>query len=359
MKTCLTEVETPSLLVDLDAMQRNISKMADYFKDKETKLRPHTKTHKSPVIARKQIDAGAIGICCQKLSEAEVMASAGIKNILITNEIVNPEKILRLINLSKYSPIIVALDNLDVARLMSKLALKAETSQDFVIEVNVGLNRCGVLPGKETLAFAKALLNLKGLRFRGLMGYEGPFFDLVDFQKRKAAATQRNKLLIETAGLLENAGLDVEIVSAGSTGTYNITGAYAGITEIEPGSYVFMDTQYMRLEKVGFESSLTLLTTVISRPTSERVVVDAGLKAITKEFGIPKVRNVAGAELVGLSEEHGIMKVQDTCKLRVGDKIQLIPSHCCTTCNLHDRYYGIRNERVETVWPISGRGMFF
>lgn len=359
MKTRLIEVETPSLLIDLNAMERNISRMAEYFKGKQTKLRPHTKTHKSPTIAHKQLDAGAVGICCQKLSEAEVMANAGIKDILITNEIVSPEKILRLVGLSKHSPTMVALDNLDIAKLTSKLSLKAGTCQDFVIEVNVGLNRCGILPGKHTLDFAKALLNLKGLRFRGLMGYEGPFFDLVDFEKRKVAANRCSKLLIETVGLLKNAGLGVEIVSAGSTGTYNITGAYDGITEVEAGSYVFMDTHYMRLEKLGFESSLTLLTTVISRPTPERVVVDAGLKAITKEFGMPKVKNLEGAEFLGLSEEHGIIKIPNTCKLRVGEKIQLIPSHCCTTCNLHERYYGIRNERVEEVWPILGRGKVF
>lgn len=350
------EIETPALLIDLDALERNINKMADYFSKVEASLRPHVKTHKTPIIAHKQIKAGAIGVCCQKLSEAEVMVASGIDDVLITNQVVNPSKIRRLTSLSKHGRIIVAVDDLEIAKATSETAVKTGVKQDAIIEVNVGLNRCGVEPGKPTVEFTKKLLKLKGLNLVGLLGYEGSFFNIPDFEERKKAANARNKLLIETRDLLEDSGITVEIVSAGATGTYNITGEYPGITEIEAGSYVFMDTTYTKLAGLDFEYALTLLTTVISRPTLERAVVDAGLKEITKEFGVPQVKDVEGATLQSLSEEHGTLRLEKTVDLKIGDKIELIPSHCCTTVNLHDEYYCLRDGVVEAVWNIAARG---
>jgi len=350
-------IETPALLIDLDAMERNIAKMADYIRGVKADLRPHAKTHKCPIIAHKQIEAGAIGVCCQKLGEAEVMVNSGIKNILITNEIVSPEKIERLVNLQRHGEVIVALDNLKVARAISEAALRRKVKQDVVIEIDVGIKRCGVDPGKETLKFAKELTKFEGINLRGLLGYEGPFSDIPEFSKRKEAVHKRLRLLVETVDLLRDSGIDVEIVSAGATGTYNITGEYPGVTEIEPGSYVFMDTYYSNLENVDFEHSLTLLTTVISRPKPDRAVLDGGLKTITQEFGMPKFKDLEGAKILFLSEEHVNVEVSGEAKnLKVGDKVELLPSHCCTTVNLHDRYYGIRDGVLEVVWEISGRG---
>lgn len=350
-------IETPALLIDLDAMERNISKMANYIKGVKADLRPHAKTHKCPIIAHKQIESGAIGVCCQKLSEAEVMFNSGIKNILITNEIISPEKIERLVNLQRHGDVIVALDNLKVAKAISEAALRRKVKQGVVIEIDVGIHRCGVDPGKETLKFAKELTKLKGITFRGLLGYEGPFSNIPEFSKRKEAVHKRLKLLVETVDLLRDSDIDVEIVSAGATGTYNITGEYPGVTEIEPGSYIFMDTHYGNLENVDFEYSLTLLTTVISRPKPDRAILDGGLKTITPEFGMPKFKDLEGAEILFLSEEHVKVEVSGEAKnLKIGDKVELIPSHCCTTVNLHDRYYGVRDGILEVIWDILARG---
>ncbi|UCH37703.1 MAG: DSD1 family PLP-dependent enzyme [Candidatus Bathyarchaeota archaeon] len=351
------ELETPTLLLDLDVLEQNIKDMADYFSNRPASLRPHAKTHKTPIIAHKQLQAGAIGVCCQKLEEAEVMNAYGINSILITNQIVDPRKIRKLVAMSHHGEVIVALDNLVVAKRTSDIALANQIKQDVVVEVNVGINRCGVEPGKSTLAFTRALLDLEGLNFRGLLGYEGPFFNLTNFEERKQATQARNQLLVQTKELLEDASIDVDIVSGGATGTYNITGNYPGITEVEAGSYVFMDTTYTKLEEMRFKCALTLLTTVISRPTSQRAVIEAGMKSITSEFGMPIVQGHPGAELQRLSEEHGILKLTDpNTTLKVGDTLELLPSHCCTTVNLHDHYYCIRNDELESVWTIMGRG---
>lgn len=354
-----SEIETPALLIDLDALERNISKMADYFSKVEANLRPHAKTHKSPIIAHKQLDAGAEGVCCQKLGEAEVMVNAGIRDILITNEVVGPEKIERLVGLARHSDVIVAVDNFRVAERTSEAAQRYGVTQDVVIEIDVGIERCGVRSGEPALNLARRLLGLKGLRFRGLLGYEGPFFNIPEFDKRRVEANKRNRLLVDTAELLRRSGIDVEIVSAGSTGTHNITGEYPGITEVEAVSYVFMDSYYSRLQNVDFECALSLLTTVISTPVKGRAIVDAGLKAVTQEFGMPLVKGVEGVEVIGLSEEHGKLKLARGVKLGVGEKVELIPSHCCTTVNLHERYYGVRGDAVEVVWDIPARGKIY
>lgn len=351
-----SDIETPALIIDLDALDRNISTMADYFSRVPANLRPHSKTHKSPTIAHKQLDAGAIGVCCQKLGEAEVMVNAGVTDVLITNEIVDSAKIERLVGLARHGDVKVAVDNFNVAKRVSKTAAGRGVVQGVVIEVDVGLGRCGVQPGNPTLTLAKALSTLSGIELRGLMGYEGPFINLTDASARKQAAHKRIGLLVETAELLRSNGIDVEIVSAGATGTHNITGEYPGITEVEAGSYVFMDTTYKQVPDLGFDYALTVLATVISAPVEGRAVVDAGMKAITREFGLPSVKTSEGVRLVGLSEEHGTLHLAPGVQLHVGDKMELIPSHCCTTVNLHEQYVGVRADTVEVVWGIPARG---
>jgi D-serine deaminase-like pyridoxal phosphate-dependent protein len=225
-----------------------------------------------------------------------------------------------------------------------------------VAEVDIRNKRCGRLPGKDTVDFVKELANLSGVQFRGLMGYEGPFLDVPDFETRRTNASRLLQSLRETVELVEKAGIDVDIVSAGSTGTHNIAAEYPGVTEVEAGSYVFMDATYRKLKGLEFDCALTVLTTVISRPVPERVVVDAGWKAITPEFGLAEVKDVEGAKYYHQSEEHGMLSVSPQHRLSVGDKIELFPSHCCTTVNLYDNYYGIRKGKVETVLRIAGRG---
>jgi len=350
------KIETPALLIDLDLMEENINRMAHYFSGVKSKLRAHTKTHKSPLIAHRQIEAGAKGVCCQKLGEAEVMVNSGIKDILITSEIVDSEKIERLVRLVRYTDIKVIVDNLDVAKAISEAAIRQGVKQGVVVEIDIRGKRCGVVPGRPTLDFVREVTKLNGLTLRGLMGYEGPFVEFPDFEQRKIAAHKLLFFLRETVEMLDGEGIDADIVSAGSTGTYNITGEYPRITEIEAGSYVFMDSTYRKLKGLNFNCSLTLLATVISRPVPDRIVINAGLKAITQEHGMPVVKNYEEAKIYHLSEEHGMIAVDPKNDLRVGDKIELIPSHCCTTVNLHDEYYGIRDDCVEVIWPISARG---
>jgi len=352
------EIETPALLIDLQTMEDNIDRMAKYFSGRRCSLRAHTKTHKSPIIAQKQISAGSRGICCQKLGEAEVMASHGIGDILITSEVVDPEKIQRLVRLARTHDVKVVVDNLKVAEATSEAARREGVRQGVIVEIDIRKKRCGIMPGEPTVDFVKKIDGFQGLDFRGLMGYEGPFFDLPDFAQRKAAAQVLLLSLKETVDMVESEGIPVHDVSAGSTSTYGIAGEYPRITEVEAGSYVFMDSTYKKLGGLGFDCALTVLVTVISRPVPERVVVNAGLKAITQEFGMPVVVDHEDAKMYHMSEEHGMISVDPKSKIDVGDKLELVPSHCCTTVNLHDQYYGVRDDKVEVVWPILARGKF-
>ncbi len=350
------QLDTPILLIDLDIMESNIAKMVNYFSKVKAKLRPHTKTHKTPIIAHKQINSGAIGVTCAKLGEAEVMVSSGINDILIANEIVSEQKIAKLSGLAKHADIMVAVDDPNNIENLSSAAQMMKSRLRILVEVNTGMNRCGVLPGKPALELAQKVLKSKNLVFSGLMGYEGHTVTIPNFEERKKETEKSLALLIETKDLLEKNSIEVKIVSGGGTGTYNITGQYPGITEVQAGSYIFMDTYYRNVLK-DFDCSLTVLTTVISRPNINTVIVDAGMKTVTKEFGMPEVKNIDGAKVISLSEEHGKIDISESnVNLKPGDKIELIPSHCCTTINLHDKFYGIRNNILESIWDIAGRG---
>jgi len=350
------EIDTPALVIDLDAMERNIRRMADYFASRPAKLRPHAKTHKCPIIAHKQLDAGARGITCAKLGEAEVMAASGIKDILIANQIVGKEKISRLAALARHTDVIVAVDNPSNLRDLSEAACVFNSEIGVVVEVDVGMGRCGTRSTDETVSLSRLAESLKGIRFRGLMGYEGHCVFIQDRQERVDKCHLANRMLVEAAEAVRRAGLEVEIVSGGGTGTYDITGDYPGITEVEAGSYVLMDARYRGILQ-EFEPALTVLTTVVSRPTEDIAITDAGMKAVTSEFGMPVVKDVLGAEVIKLSEEHGKLQLAgDARDLKPGDKIELIPSHGCTTINLHDFYFAVRNERLEAVWSIAARG---
>ena len=355
------EINTPALLIDLEKMEFNLNAVADFLKDKEANIRPHTKTHKSPVLAHKQIKAGAIGVTCQKLAEAEVMAGAGIEDILITNQIIGSNKIKRLVNLAKKIDIKVVVDNVSNIEAISEAAMQEDVKLGVLVEVNIGLNRCGVTPGEEALQLAQEIVKNKGLEFKGLMGYEGHTVFIESYEERKRETIKALKLLMDTKELVEQNGLKCKIISSGGTGTYNITGEYPGITEIEAGSYLTMDGQYGTIDGIGeeFKKALTLLTTVISRPVEDRAVIDAGVKTVTEDFGLPAVKDGEGITLFQLDEENGHLRLENSGKnLKVGDKIELIPSHGCTTINLHDVFYGIRGGIVESILPIEARGKF-
>lgn len=349
--------DTPALLLDMAAVEANIARMAAFFADKPCRLRPHVKTHKLPLIARLQMEAGAIGITCAKLSEAQVFLEHGIKEILIANQIVGPTKIHRLIGLARQGRLIVCVDHVANAEELSRAAEAAGHRLDVLVELNVGLNRCGVMPGAAALELARRLQQMPGLRFRGLMGYEGGLY-IKDAAEKQARCLRANQALVATRDLLVAAGIAVEILSAGGSNTYDLTGAHPGITEVQVGSYVTMD---LHNEEFGlsFQQALSLLTTVISRPEPGRAVIDAGLKAVSQDAGLPGCRR-SDLALVRLNEEHGHLQLAGPAvELKPGDKIELIPSHGCTTIPLHDHYVLTRNGRIESVVPIQARGAFF
>lgn len=352
------ELDTPALLIELDKLESNIERMANYFKTVNAELRPHLKTHKTPMLAHKQIAAGAIGITCAKLGEAEAVIHAGIRDVLVANQIIGRQKIARLVNLAKQSEIMVAVDNAQNVTDISDAAAAKGVTVRILVEVNTGMNRCGVEPGQPALDLARHVLRSPHLKFEGLMGYEGHTVAKPNYAEREAAAGQSVQLLVETKHYLEKHGVAVSIMSGGGTGTFSITGSVPEMTEVQAGSYVFMDATYRNVEGVGehFACALTVLATVVSRPTPERIIVDTGLKVLAKEFGIPQPVGIEGVEMTGLSEEHGKMNANASVSLTPGDKLEILPTHCCTTVNLHDRYYGIRDGIVESVWDIAARG---
>ncbi|HIC89537.1 MAG TPA: DSD1 family PLP-dependent enzyme [Anaerolineae bacterium] len=351
------ELDTPALCLDMTLVEQNIAKMAAYLVDRSAKLRPHTKTHKTPILAHKQIAAGAIGIICAKLGEAEVMATAGIRDILIANQIVGTHKIARLVNLAAYTDVMVAVDNAANVADLDAAAQAKGVRLRVLIEVDIGMGRCGVDPGEPTLALAHEIIASPGLRFEGLMGYEGHTVMIPDYAERKQQTEEGLGKLVATAELIRANGIPVSIVSSGGTGTYTITGNYPGITEIQAGSYATMDTQYRDVVGVTeFAAALTVLATVVSTPRPDVAIIDAGLKTMTQEFGLPVVARPDGWRLVSLSEEHGKLEREDGPKLHIGDKVVIWPSHGCTTINLHDEFFVLRDGVLEAIWSIAGRG---
>lgn len=348
-----TEIETPALILDMGAAERNITKMATFFQGKDCKLRPHIKTHKLPLLAHKQIDAGAIGITCAKIDEADLFLQSGIKSVLIANEIVSAAKIRRLVNLAKYGELIVCVDDFENAATISEAASSVGVKMNVLVEINAGINRCGVAPGVPTLEFVRRISSLNSICFRGLMGYEGGLF-IDDPVEKAQVCRESNARLVDTAELVRADGFPVEIVTAGGTNTCWKTGTYPGITDIQVGSYVTMDT-HNRKYGIDFEQAISILATVVSRPEEGRAVTDAGKKALSVDAGLPEVVQ-PGVILSNLNEEHGHVRIEEAgSKLRIGDKLEIIPSHGCTTIPLYDRYYVIRNDYVESIAEIRCR----
>lgn len=362
----IEEIETPALLLDLDSFQWNINKMFKFARETGVNIRPHAKTFKAAAICSKLLENGAVGLMTQKLSEAESFLHSGIlygeKNILVSQEIADPSKIERLVGMNVAmgeGKVMASIENVAEAEMLSEAAQRWSIRQDVIIEVSHG--RCGVHPGKPTVDLAKKVSSLRGLRFRGIYGYENPVL--------KEEALKRNKITVDTANMIRQAGIEVEIVSAGSTGTYEVTGTYPGITEIQPGSFVFgVSTEgtgygFRTVNDVYFKPSLSVLTQIIGCNFSDRVVTDAGLKEISADFGNPKVKvkgQLIECERVELSEEHGIIKFKEGSvvreQLKWGDKVEFIPSHCCTTVSQHDELYVVKEGRLAAIWPITARG---
>jgi len=352
----LSAVDTPSLLLEADALHANLARMAAYFASRPCQLRPHFKSHKCTHIARLQIQAGAVGITCAKLGEAEVLTAAGIRNILIANQIVGPLKIARLVALATQAAPIVAVDAPENIHLLAHAAASAGVELGVLVEVDIGMKRCGVPPGPAALALARLVNSLPGLKFQGLQGYEGHLVDLRDLAERTEKVRAALQPLIETRRLIEQAGIPVNIVSGGGTGSYTITGDYPGMDEVQAGSYAGMDGWYSDI-RPEFRPALSILATVISRPAEHLAIIDVGRKGIGGEFGPPRVKNLPGATIASFgSEEHTAIALPPGSRVRVGDPLEIIPSHGCTTANLYREFIVHLHGVVTDVWPIEGSG---
>lgn len=349
-------VDTPALLLDLDALRHNIDTMAAFFAGKHCRLRPHFKSHKCTRIARMQMDAGAVGLTCAKLGEAEVLADAGMRNLLIANEIVGPLKIARLMDLCRRADPMVAVDSAVNVEMLSAHAQAADVSLGVLVEVDVGMGRCGVQPGLPALDLARLVMASPGLRFEGLQGYEGHCVDLRDEKERNEKILAAIKLLVDTRRLLEAAGIGVHIVSGGGTGSYMLNGVYDGIDEVQAGSYAAMDWWYTDI-RPEFRQAMSILTNVISRPKPDIAIIDVGRKGVGAEWGPPRMKNIAGGEVVSFgSEEHMILRLPPGVDVKIGERMEIIPSHGCTTSNLYREFVVHQDGRVVDVWPIEGSG---
>ena len=356
----LADIDTPAAVIDLDLVRRNIHTMQRHLAGTPVHVRPHVKHHKTPGIALLQIEAGAPGVTCAKVGEAEAMVEGGVGDVLIANQVVGPIKIARLCALARRARVTVAVDDARNVRELSEAAVATGVSIGIVIEIEVGMNRCGVLPGDPALALAKEIDASPGLDLVGLMGYEGHAVGIVDRAEREAVARTSLAAVIETKAACEAAGLEIREVTGGGTNTFDITSAIDGWTELQCGTYVTMDVGFRQHAGHAFEQAMWILSTVVSTPAPGRAVLDVGRKSMAFEpGGLPLVEDPPGVELLSLSEEHGSLALHDQAPdLQPGDRLKVTPWHGCTTFNLHDTLYVIQDDEVVDVWPISARGKF-
>ncbi len=356
------DLPTPALLVDLDLMEANIERMSRFVREASLGLRPHVKTHKCPQIARLQVRAGATGVCTAHLGEAEAMADAGIRGILITSELVGPSKIGRLVRLTERAPdTMSAVDSAEHALQLSEAARAAGVVLNLLIDIDPGMHRAGIPAGTGALDLARAIAHLPNLRLRGVQCYSADSSHVAGFEARREHSRQAMVPAIDTFREIRKLGIPVELMSGGSTGTYNIDSALEGMTELQCGSYPFMDVDYAGIGGRGgpvyddFHQSLTVLATVISRSHPYLATVDAGYKAFStdKPFG-PVVKGMRGLTYSFAGDEHGMLDLQGASRdIRLGDRLEFVVPHCDPSVNLYDRIFAMRGERVEAVWPIA------
>ncbi len=353
------DLDTPILLVDLEALERNVATMRRVIIE-EAKIgwRPHTKAIKTPAIAHLLLRAGAHGVTCAKLSEAEVMAAAGIRDILIANQVVSPAKVTRLVHLLHHADVIVAVDCEAHLKALDAAAQAAGTRLRVVVEVHMGINRAGVEPGKPVVELARRVVDCRGLGFAGIMGWEGQTAGISDPEEKRKEIEAAVGRFTESAERCRQAGLPVRIVSCGGTGTYWITARLPGVTEVQAGGGIFCDVHYRKDFGVRHEYALSILTTVISRPTPMRIICDAGWKAMGSQPALPEPRDVGEVKSLRLSAEHATIELASPhATPKVGERVAFVAGYSDSTVFLHDHLYGVRAGRLEVVWPILGRGM--
>ena len=359
------DIQTPALVLDLDALERNIKKMGDYAAAHGMRHRVHGKMHKSVDVAKLQERlGGAVGVCCQKVSEAEVFVRGGITDVLVSNQVRDPMKIDRLAQLPTLgSRIIVCVDDLANVAELSAAAQKHGTQLEVFIEIDCGAGRCGVTTTEAVVEIAKAVVAAEGLKFTGIQAYQGAMQHMDSYEDRKAKLDVAIAQVKDAVAGLKAEGIDCELVSGGGTGSYYFESNSGVYNELQCGSYAFMDADYGRiLDKDGkridqgeWENAFFILTQVMSHAKADKAIVDAGLKAQSVDSGLPVIFGRDDVEYVKCSDEHGVVADPDG-KLAVGDKLRLVPGHCDPTANVHDWYVGVRNGKVETLWPVSARG---
>ena len=362
------DIQTPCLVLDLDALERNIIKMGQFAKDKNMRHRVHGKMHKSVDVALLQEKlGGSCGVCCQKVSEAEAFVRGGIKDVLVSNQVRDPAKIDRLARLPKLGArAICCVDDLANIADLSVAAVKHGTQIECLVEIDCGAGRCGVQSTEDVVAIATAIDAAEGLKFAGLQAYQGAMQHLDDYQERKAKIDVAVAMVADAVAALKSVGLECDIVGGGGTGSYYFEGESGVYNELQCGSYAFMDADYgrildrdgKRIDQGEWQNALFLLTSVMSHAKADKAICDAGLKAQSVDSGLPVIFGRTDVEYIKCSDEHGVIADPDGV-LKVGDKLKLVPGHCDPTCNVHDWYVGVRNGKVEALWPITARGKAF
>lgn len=362
------DIQTPCLILDLDALERNIKKMGDYAKSHNMRHRSHGKMHKSVEVQKLQQQlGGAIGVCCQKVSEGEVFVRGGIKDVLISNQVRDPAKIDRLAKLPKLgASITVCVDDIDNVAELSKAACDNGTELNCYIEIDCGAGRCGVTSTQEVVDIAKAIDAADNLHFTGIQAYQGAMQHMDSYEDRKGKTDIAVAQVKEAVDALTEIGLKPQFVSGGGTGSYYFESNSGVYNELQCGSYAFMDADYgrildsegQRIDKGEWENALFILTSVMSHAKPDKAIVDAGLKAQSVDSGLPFIYGRDDVEYIKCSDEHGVVSDPQGV-LKINEKLKLVPGHCDPTCNVHDWYVGVRGGKVECVWPVSARGKMF
>jgi len=356
----IREIDTPALILDLDAFERNLAKMQQSLSGSPVRLRPHAKSHKCPEIATRQIALGAVGICCQKVSEAACFVDHGIQDILVTNQVVGSTKLHHLMALARRARIGVLVDHPEQVMALSAAATTYDANLDVYVEVDVGAGRCGVAPGEETALLAQAIHMAPDLNFAGLQCYHGTAQHLRTPEQRVAAIRHASNVAQQSRAAIETLGIKVPIITGAGTGSFTHERDSGVFNEIQAGSYIFMDRDYADNQRGHddpvFEHALFVLTAVMSINQPGKVVVDAGLKASSVDSGMPGVWQKPGYQYTKASDEHGVVTLPPGERLSLGEQLWLIPGHCDPTVNLYDELICVRDGKVEAIWPIAGRG---
>ena len=354
------QIDTPALILDLDAFERNLALMQQALEGTTLRLRPHAKSHKCPDIALRQMALGAVGICCQKVSEAAVFVAAGINDVLITNQLVGKTKITHVLELAQRARIGVLVDHRSQVDALAEAALSNHVSLDVYIEIDVGMKRCGVAPGTAALTLAQSISAAPPLRFAGLQCYHGAAQHLRAPDQRAQAIASAVHAAFETKNAIEAHGIAVPVITGAGTGSFVHERDSGVFDELQAGSYIFMDRDYadneLGVNDLRFEHSLFVLTTVMSRPSAERAVVDAGLKASSVDSGMPSVWQRDDLRYAKASDEHGVLLTPGADSVSLGTRLMLVPGHCDPTVNLYDQLICVRGDAVEAIWPVAARG---